>query len=210
MEQWENGFVPEGPQPGEDEARYARTCEAWMSQIRAVAGQSPTGADFKARVEIGLGTLARYAENQIVVVSSTRTYSTVVDRSVLGTTDALAYQRWVSSIDRKQLPTKFEVREGQEHAGDEKLETLLKHLHDRQAQESRQTTKIHDVTHDTVRDPRMFLVHMQVRRQQSAEFENERSRYIEEHREAKRLAEEFNQSQKQEERGRDLGSKFYR
>ena len=196
--------MPEGPQPGEDEARYARTCEAWMSQIRAVAGQSPTGADFKARVEIGLGTLARDAENQIVVVSATRAYSTVVDRSVLGTTDAMAYQRWVSSIDRKQLPTKFELREGQEHAGDEKLETLLKHLHDRQAQESRQTTKIHDATHDTVRDPRMFLVHMQVRRQQSAEFENERSRYIEEHREAKRLAEEFNQSQKQEERGRDL------
>jgi len=49
----------------------------------------------------------------------------------LGTTDALAFQRWVSSIDRKQLPTKFEVREGQEHAGVEKLQTLLKHLHDR-------------------------------------------------------------------------------
>jgi hypothetical protein len=56
----------------------------------------------------------------------------------------------------------------------------------------------------------MFLVHTQVRRQQSAEFENERSRYIEEHREATRLAEEFNESQKQQERGRDLGSKFYR
>ena len=51
--------MPEGLQPGEDEARYARACEAWMSQIRAVAGQSPTGADFKARVEIGLGTFAR-------------------------------------------------------------------------------------------------------------------------------------------------------
>jgi hypothetical protein len=63
--------VPEGLQPGKDEARYARACEAWMSQIRAVAGQSPTGADFKARVDIGLGTLARDAENQIVVVSST-------------------------------------------------------------------------------------------------------------------------------------------
>jgi hypothetical protein len=56
--------------------------------------------------------------------------------TVLGTTDALVYQRWVSSIDRKQLTTKFEVREGHEYAGDEKLETLLKHLHDRQAQES--------------------------------------------------------------------------
>ena len=118
--------MPEALQPGEDEARYARACEAWMSQIRAVAGQSPTGADFKARVEIGLGTLARDAENQIVVVSSSLAYSTVVDRSVLGTTDALAHLRWISSIDRKQLPTKFEVREGLEHAGDEKLETLLK------------------------------------------------------------------------------------
>jgi hypothetical protein len=199
--------VPEGPQPGEDEARYARACEAWMSQIRAVAGQSPTGADFKARVEIGLGNLARDAENQIVVVSSSQAYST---RSVLGTTDGLAYQRWVSSIDRKQLPTEFEVREGHEHAGDEKLETLLKHLHERQAQESLQTTKVHDATHDQVRDPRMFLMHMQVCRQQSAEFENERSRYIEEHREAKRLAEEASEHQKQQERGRDLGSKFYR
>ena len=202
--------MPEGLQPGEDEARYARACEAWMSQIRAVAGQSPTGADFKARVEIGLGNLARDAENQIVVVSSSQAYSTVVDRSVLGTTDALAYQRWVSSIDRKQLPTKFEVREGHEHAGDEKLETLLKHLHERQAQESLQTTKVHDATHDQVRDPRMFLMHMQVRRQQSAEFENDRSRYIEEHREAKLLAEEASEHQKQQERGRDLGSKFYR
>ena len=73
--------MPEGLQPGEDEARYARACEAWMSQIRAVAGQSPTGADFKARVEIGLGNLARNAENQIVVAGYTRAYSTVVDRS---------------------------------------------------------------------------------------------------------------------------------
>jgi hypothetical protein len=77
-----------------------------MSQIRALAGQSPTGADFKARVEIGLGTLARDAENQIVVVSSTRTYSTVVDRSVLGTTDAMAYQRWISqgAVNRVSNP----------------------------------------------------------------------------------------------------------
>jgi hypothetical protein len=122
----------------------------------------------------------------------------------------MAYQRWISSIDRKQLPTKFEVREGQDHAGDEKLGTVLKRLHDRQAQESLQTTKIHDVMYDTTRDPLMFLMHMQVRRQQSAEFENERSRYIEEHREAARLAEEASEHQKQQERGRDLGSKFYR
>jgi hypothetical protein len=202
--------VPEGLQPGEDEARYAGACEAWMSQIRAVAGQSPTGPDFEARVEISLGTLAKDAQNQVVVVSSTGIYSTVVDGSVLGTTDAMAYQRWVSSIDRKQLPTKFEVGEGQQHAEDEKLETLLKHLHDRQAEESLQTTKIHDMTHDTTRDPRMFLIHMQVRRQQSAEFENEHSRYIQEHREAERLAEELSENQKQQERVRDLGSKFYR
>jgi hypothetical protein len=70
--------VPEGLEPRENEARYARAGEAWMSQIRAVAGQSPTGADFKALVEIGLGTLARDAENQIVVVSCTRSIKTKV------------------------------------------------------------------------------------------------------------------------------------
>ena len=49
-----------------------RACEAWMSQIRAVAGQSPTGADFKARVEIGLapgnGRVLRVTEGLVEII----------------------------------------------------------------------------------------------------------------------------------------------
>jgi len=49
-----------------------------MSQIRQIAGESHMGSVFKARVESGVGTLARDDKNQIVVLSPDRAYSTVV------------------------------------------------------------------------------------------------------------------------------------
>jgi len=204
--------VPRELQADEDEGRYARACEIWMSQIRAIAARSHTGNIFKASVEAGYGKLARDDENQIVVVSPEQNYSTVVDRSLLGTFDPLAFHRWVSSIDRKQLPTKFEVREGQEHSVDPELETVLKSLHARQAEHALSLTQSRDSFDErvTTRVPDIFEIHMKNRRQQSAEFEWERERYIEEHREASRIAEQLKEEEKQKTLGRDLGSKFYR
>lgn len=184
-----------------------------MSEIRAIAGESHTGHIFKGAVEAaGHGTLARDALNQIVVVSPDRDFSTVVDRSLLGTFDALVFQRWVSSIDLSKLPTKFEVREGRQYAGDEKLETLLESLHARQAGDALYATQRRDGLIDSTgfRDPLVFEIHMQNRALQSLSFELERSRYIEEHREAERIAEQLEQEEKQRSRASDLGSKFYR
>jgi hypothetical protein len=185
-----------------------------MSEVRAIAADSHTGALFKVFVEAGHATLARDAQNQIVALSPTGLYSTVIDRSFLGTEDPFAFHRWVSSIDRGKLPTKCEVREGREHGADPELETLLKALHARQAESSLKLTEANDNFHDSRSSmrgrPEPFQAHMQLRRQQSEEFETERSRYIQEYREAKRIAEEIAQEEKQKSRDNELGSKFYR
>jgi hypothetical protein len=199
-------------QSEEDELRYARLCEAWMSQIRMLAADSHMGSIFKTKVEAGAGTLARDAENQIVILSPDRAYSTVVERSLLGTNDPLKFHRWVSSIDVNKLPSKFDVREGREHAADPELTTLLKDLHVRQAHESRGMTESNEKFLDAVPNmPNIYLIHMKNRRQQSAEFEDERSRYIEEYREAKRLTEQMekDEKEKQKQAGRGFESKFY-
>jgi len=204
--------VPSPLQPEDDELRYARLCEAWMSQIRAIAAGSHMGSIFKAKVESGVGTLARDAENQIVVLSPDRNYSTVVDRSLLGTNDPLEFHRWVSSISVNQLPSKFDVREGGEHAADPELTALLKDLHVRQAHESREVTESNGKFLDAVSNvPNIYLIHMQNRREQSAEFESERSRYIEEYREAKRLTEQLEKEEKEKKKqaGSGFESKFY-
>ena len=183
-----------------------------MSQIRQIAGESHMGSVFKARVESGVGTLARDDKNQIVVLSPDRAYSTVVERSLLGTNDPLNYHRWVSSIDVNKLPAKFDVREGREHADDPKLQTLLKALHARQAEESRSMTESNEKFLDAVPNmPNIYLINMKNRRQQSAEFEEERSRYLEEYREAKRLAAQIekDEKEKQKEAGYGFESKFY-
>ena len=196
----------------QDEALYVRDCLAWMSEIRAMAGETHTGQIFKGAVEVaGYGTLARDARNQIVIVSPEREYSTVVDRAFFGTFDPMVFQRWVSSIDRSKLPTKFEVCEGRQHAGDEKLETLLESLHARQAEDAKDTTERRDglIDNKGFRDPLVFQTHMQNRALQSMSFELERSRYIEEYREAKSLAEQVEQDEKQRSRANELGSKFY-
>jgi hypothetical protein len=206
--------VPLDPYSEEGEYRYAQDCEKWMSEVRAIAADSHTGSLFKVAVEAGHATLARDARNQIVALSPTGIYSTVIDRSFLGTEDPFAFHRWVSSIDRSKLPTKFEVREGREHSADPELENLLKALHARQAESSLGLTASNDNFHDTRTSlrgrPEPFLAHMQLRRQQSEEFEAERSRYIEEYREAKRIAEEIEKEEKQKSRESELGSKFYR
>jgi hypothetical protein len=211
-DQWQNYLVPPPLQPEDDELRYARLCEAWMWQIRAIAADSHMGSIFRAKVESGVGTLARDAENQIVVLSPDRNYSTVVDRSLLGTNDPLEFHRWVSSISVNQLPSKFDVREGSAHANDPDLTTLLKDLHVRQAQESRDMTESNGNFLDTVSNvPNIYLIHMQNRRQQSAEFETERSRYIDEYREAKRLTEQMEKDEKEKKKqaASGLESKFY-
>jgi hypothetical protein len=174
---------------------YARACEEWMLKIRQIAAESYTGNIFKGAVETGLGTLARDAENQIVVVSANKQFTTVVDRGLKGTFDPIEFQRWVSSVDRTKLPTRYEVREGWDHAADPPLAGLLKHLDERQAADSAALTKKRDQQMDALqfKDPKQFLVHMQYRREQSAAFEAERNRYIEEHRAAERVREELRQ-----------------
>jgi hypothetical protein len=204
--------VPRELYSDQDEVRYLRDCQAWMSEIRAMAGETHTGQVFKGAVEVaGYGTLARDARNQIVIVSPDRDYSTVVDRAFLGTFDAMAFQRWVSSIDRSKLPTKIEVREGRQYAGDEKLGTLLESLHARQAEDAQNLTERRDglIDNKGFRDPLVFQTHMQNRALQSMSFELERSRYIEEYHEANRLAEQIEQEEKQKSRADELGSKFY-
>jgi len=199
--------------PDDNAGQYARLCDNWMSGIRNIASMSPTGDLFKRTVEATAGTLARDAQNQIVVVSPEKNYSTVVDRSLLGTSDAGAFQRWASSIDRAKLPTKFDVREGQEFSGDQKLENTLKHLHARQAEESLRTTKMFDSMHDAkppVKDPRLATMNMQARRDQSAAFETERNRYIHDRREAQRLAEEVNKQERENTLSKDFNSRSYR
>ena len=198
--------------PGDDRDQYARLCDDWMSRIRKIASLSPTGDAFKRTVEATAGTLARDAQNQIVVVSPEKNYSTVVDRSLLGTSDAVTFQRWSSSIDRAKLPTKFEVREGQEFGGDQKLENTLKHLHARQAEESLRTTKMLDLVHDgaPAKDPRLFTMNMQVRRDQSATFETERNRYILDHRAAQRLTEEVHKQEREKTLSQEFNLKFHR
>ncbi len=195
---------------GPDSDQYARLYDHWMSKIHQIADMSPTGDVFKRTVEAMAGTLARDAQNQIVVVSPEKNYSTVVDRSLLGTSNDGEFQRWASSIDRAKLPTKFEVREGQELRGEHKLENTLKHLHARQSEESLRTTKMLDLMHDTnpVKDPRQFA--MQVRREQSTAFETERNRYILDHRAAQRLAEEVNKQDRENTLTQEFKSKFYR
>jgi len=203
--------VPDQLQPDED-GRYARACEEWMSQIRAIARGSSTGLSFKASVQSGHGTLARDDMDQIVIVSKGGSFSTVVDRSLLGTFNSDEFQRWVSSIDRTQLPTKFQVREGQEHGADQNLQAILKHLHSRQAEEAFGLTQSND-RFDAIkglRTPEIFAINMKNRREQSAAFETERNRYIQEHREALRISEEIAQEEKQRTLRNELGSKFYR
>jgi hypothetical protein len=195
---------------GPDADQYARLHDHWLSNIHKLASLSPTGDAFKRAVEATAGTLARDAQNQIVIVSPEKNYSTVVDRSLLGTSDAGAFQRWASSIDRAKLPTKFEVREGQEFSGDQKLESTLKHLHARQAEESLRTTKMLDLMHDTapMKDPRQFAT--QVRREQSAAFETERNRYILDHRAAQRIAEEVNKQERENTLSQEFNSRLQR
>jgi len=111
-----------------------------------------------------------------------------------------------------KLPAKFDVREGREHADDPKLQTLLKALHARQAEESRSMTESNEKFLDAVPNmPNIYLINMKNRRQQSAEFEEERSRYLEEYREAKRLAAQIekDEKEKQKEAGYGFESKFY-
>jgi hypothetical protein len=79
-----------------------------MSEISELAAKSHTGSLFKVTVEAGHATLARDAQDQIVAVSPTGLYSTVIDRSLYGTTDPFAFHRWVSSIDSEQAS--LEVR----------------------------------------------------------------------------------------------------
>ena len=210
--QIENIVMPRELQPEDDVGRYGRACEAWMTQLRTLAGMSPTGDMFKRTVELSAGTLARDTQNQIVIVSPDRNHSTVLDRSLAGISDGPSFQRWVSSIDRGKLPTKFEVREGQEYSADQKLETLLKHLHGRQAEESLRTTKTFDLMLDAMpaKDPRTFTMNMQVRTEQSAAFETERGRYIQDHLQAKRIAEEVNTQEQQRSLDQEFKSKFYR
>jgi hypothetical protein len=192
--------------------QYARACEDWMLKIRQVAAQSYTGHIFKGAVETALGSLARDAENQIVVVSANKQFSTVVDRGLKGTYDPIEFHRWVSSIDRSTLPTKYEVREDRDHANDPALAGILKSLHERQAADSAALTAKRDQQMDTAQfqDPMHFLVHMQTRREQSAAFEAERGRYIEEHRAAERIREQL--EQREMERAAEpekFKSKFY-
>jgi hypothetical protein len=52
--------------------------------------------------------------------------------------------------DVKQLPSKFDVREGREHADDPELTALLKDLHVRQAQDSRGMTESNEKFLDAV------------------------------------------------------------
>src|SRR5260370_34358001 len=199
--------------PGDDADQYARLCDNWMSRIRQIASLSPTGDAFKRTVEATAGTLARDAQNQIVIVSPEKNYSTVVDRSLLATSNAGAFQRWASSIDRVKLPTTFEVREGQQFSGDQKLENTLKHLHARQAEESLRTTKMFDSMHDAtppVKDPRLFTLNMQARRDQSAAFETERTRQTHDRRKATRLAEEVNKQERENTLSQEFQSKSYR
>src|ERR1700730_4140700 len=155
--------MPMGLGPDADE--YERPCVNRMDRICQIATLSPTGDAFKRTVEATAGTLARDAQDQIVIVSPEKNYSTVLDRSLAGISDADAFQRWASSIDRAKLPTKFEVREGQQFSADQKLENTLKHLHARQAEESLRTTRTLDSMQATMpaKDPRMFAVNMQAR-----------------------------------------------
>jgi hypothetical protein len=192
--------MPEAPDKLRREmqaAEYARACEAWMLKIREVAAQAYTGYIFKGAVESGLGTLARDAENQIVVVSANKQFSTVVDRGLKGTFDPFEYQRWVSSIDRGQLPTKYDVREGSDHTADQRLVKTLKALHERQAADSAALTQKRDQQLDMAqfKDPKHFFIHMQSRREQSAAFEVERDRYVRQHRAAERTREELLQDE---------------
>ena len=171
------------------------------------------GADFKGAVQgLGHGTLARDSQNQIVVVSEDRAYSTVVDRSLTGISNPVEFQRWISSIDQKQLPEKSAVREGSEQAADPELAKLMKDLHTRQAEESFRTTKIHDMRLDPTKAPdqRLLQLNMQAKGQQSAAFEDERSRYIQEHHEAKRISDGLREEEKKLSLNPELGSKFYR
>jgi hypothetical protein len=197
-----------------DQARYGAACETWMEEIRAIAANSLTGQIFKGAVQNGHGTLARDDQNQIVIVSPTRDFSTVVDRSLRGTSDLIDYHRWVSSIAVKQLPTKFEVREGQDHAGDKELEGTLRALHAREAEDALALTKASDKKLDE-RPASMaaayFDINMKIRREQSLHFERERARYIEEHREAKQLAEQMEKDEKEKQKraGHGFESKFY-
>lgn len=189
----------------QDADRYARACEDWMHQIREVATHSHTGHIFKGAVETGLGTLARDDQNQIVVVSANKQFSTVVDRGLRSSPfDPLEYQRWVSSIDRKQLPTKYEVREGYDHAGDPPLAGMLRGLHERQAEDSATLTKKldqqMDALHPQYSDSKILLLNIQGRREQSAAFEAERGRYIEEHAAAEKIRAEL--KRREEERAK--------
>jgi hypothetical protein len=192
--------MPEAPDKLRREIQadeYARACEQWMLKIRQVAAQSYTGYIFKGAVESGLGTLARDAENQIVVVSANKQFSTVVDRGLKGTFDPFEYQRWVSSIDRGQLPTKYEVREGLDHTADQRLVKTFKALHERQAADSAALTQKRDQQLDMAqfKDPKHFLIHMQTRREQSAAFEAERGRYLRQHHAAERTREQLLQDE---------------
>lgn len=197
---------------GADDFLYARDCEAWMFEISALAAKSHTGSLFKVNVEAGHATLARDAQNQVVALSPTGLYSTVVDRSLYGTTDPFAFHRWVSSIDRSKLPSKFDVREGEDYAADPKLELLLKNLDSRQALDARRMTEQHDKELDSApkRYPEMFEMHIGQRRQQSADFESERSRYIEEYQEARRMAEEREREEKQKSLSQEFGERAQR
>ena len=69
-----------------------------------------------------------------------------------------------------------------------------------------------DLVLDTTpaKDPRMFTMNMQVRTEQSAAFETERGRYIQDHLQAKRIAEEANTQEQQRSLDQEFKSKFYR
>jgi hypothetical protein len=89
---------------------------------------------------------------------------------------------------------------------------LLKNLDDRQALDSRRMTERHDKELDAApkRYPEMFEMHIHERRQQSAEFESERSRYVEEYRETRRLQEEREQEDKQKSLSQEFGARAQR
>ena len=107
----------------------------------------------------------------------------------------------------------FDVPEGQQFSGDQKLENTLKHMHARQAEESMRTTKMFDSMHDAsppVKDQRLGTMNMQARRDQSAAFETERNRYIHDRREAQRLADEVNKQERENTLSKEFNSRLQR
>ena len=189
------------------ENEYARDCELWMNRLREIASASPTGESF--RTNVAPDRLAVDAQNQIVVVSADRKYTTVLDCALVETYNPVKFSDWESSIDRAGLPTKFQVREGLDHAAQPELENTLKGLHARQAEEALGLTEQSNkrLSNPHFQHPGLFDIQMKNRREQSWHFEQERSRYISEHEEAKHILDEIRQNEKQQamEQGQEKG-----